>query len=870
MDAEVLINIGLNAGDVAKQLNDVTAAIVKCKAEQKLLNEQLKNGEITSVEYEQSMAAVKDEMSALTKEQKGLVAQQKILTEDSKSYADTLNGQRQRLNDLTKAYDSLDASMRDSSAGQAFRDQIREQSEAIQELEEATNRHQRNVGNYPKTITSIIPGFDKMNGVLGKLGTSMEQMSSNGGKAFSNLGKSVTAFGKAFITPPMAVVTAVLSAIVLVITKVVDAFKKNDDAMTALQKAFSAFQPIIDIVTKAFDLLATGIAAVVGWMADGVKAVLSLIPGYEDAADAAEALVQAQDDLEEAERQYTVNSARRNKEIAKLRDEVAESKDVTERMKKLREAQALEEQNLQDELKIQAEKLRIMEETAKREQDTSDETKNKIADARAAMEQAEQKYYEGHRKLQKEYNKYQNEAIKGLSKQRQELYLNISAQLEQAEATRTQLKATLDLYVAMTKDTSSTMYKLMTDKLKSLDAEIAEETKKVDALLKESERNMAKTSSNRVKAKEDDKKAMEKLAADLEKVNNKILDDDERTRAELKKRYDEDAATLQSALDKKLISQEEYYIKLQALEVQYFDTLEANEEKRAADEEAKLQEKAKKAAAEEEFLAQTRLDIINTKKAETEEEELVLEQERFEAERNLANIQLEQTLMDMSLSEEQKQAIRDKFAAEEEAAEQAHEDNLTNIKKKGDAARLKAAQAQMKAQADLLGNLGDALMAFGEDNEEAAKAAKILNVGKVMMESGVALATGIAQSQDIPFPGNLAAMAATIAAITTNMVTAIKQVESAKFAAGGIVPGTYDAKDSVRASLSGGEMVLNPAQQKKLFEVANVGMSESFDYERMAAAVAVGVSELPAPVLDYKEFTTFEDNVAVVDELSRI
>lgn len=866
MDAEVLINIGLNAGDVAKQLNDVTAAIVKCKAEQKLLNEQLKNGEITSVEYEQSMAAVKDEMSALTKEQKGLVVQQKILTEDSKSYSDTLNGQRQRLNDLTKAYDSLDASMRDSSAGQAFRDQIREQSEAIQELEEATNRHQRNVGNYPKTITSIIPGFDKLNGVMGNLGVSMDGFSKKGFKAFTDVGKSVVNFSKTLLASPIGVLTLVVAAVM----KIVDAFKKNDAAMTALQKAFSAFQPIIDIVTKAFDLLATGIAAVVGWMADGVKAVLSLIPGYEDAADAAEALVQAQDDLEEAERQYTVNSARRNKEIAKLRDEVAESKDVTERMKKLREAQALEEQNLQDELKIQAEKLRIMEETAKREQDTSDETMNKIADARAAMEQAEQKYYEGHRKLQKEYNKYQSEAIKGLSKQRQEMYLNISAQLEQAEATRTQLKATLDLYVAMTKDTSSTMYKLMADRLKSLDAEIAEETKKVDALLKESERNMAKTSGNRAKAKEDEKKAMEKLAADLEKVNNKILDDDERTRAELKKRYDEDAATLQAALDKKLISQENYYIQLQALEVQYFDTLEANEEKRAAEEEAKLQEKAKKAAAEEEFLAQTRLDIINTKKAETEEEELALEQERFEAERNLANIQLEQTLMDMSLSEEQKQAIRDKFAAEEEAAKQSHEDKMTDIEKRGQAARLKAAQTQMEQQAKLFGNLSNLLEVIGEDNEEAAKAAKILNVGKVMMESGVALATGIAQSQDIPFPGNLAAMAATVAAITTNMIVAIKQVESAKFATGGIVPGTYDAKDSVRASLSGGEMVLNPAQQKRLFEVANVGMSESFDYERMAAAVAVGVSEMPAPVLDYKEFTTFEDNVAVVDELSRI
>ena len=335
MDAEVLINIGLNAGDVAKQLNDVTDAIVKCKAEQKLLNEQLKNGEITSVEYEQSMAAVKDEMSALTKEQKGLVAQQKILTEDSKSYADTLNGQRQRLNDLTKAYDSLDASMRDSSAGQAFRDQIREQSEAIQQLEEATNRHQRNVGNYPKTITSIIPGFDKMNGVLGKLGTSMEQMSSNGGKAFSNLGKSVTTFGKAFITPPIAVITAVLSAIVLVVTKVVDAFKKNDDAMTALQRAFSAFQPIIDVVNKAFEYLATTIANVVTVAGQAVTAIMSLIPGYEEAAAAADKLVVEQDKLEDSEREYTVNSAKRNKEIAQLRDEAAAAGDPSVRVKKM-------------------------------------------------------------------------------------------------------------------------------------------------------------------------------------------------------------------------------------------------------------------------------------------------------------------------------------------------------------------------------------------------------------------------------------------------------------------------------------------------------------------------------------------------------
>lgn len=825
MDAEVLINIGLNAGDVAKKLNDVTAAIVKCKAEQKLLNEQLKNGEITSVEYEQSMVAVKDEMSALTKEQKGLVAQQKILTEDSKSYADTLNGQRQRLNDLTKAYDSLDESMRDSSAGQAFRDQIREQSEAIQQLEEATNRHQRNVGNYPKTITSIIPGFDKMNGVLDKLGTSMEEMSTNGGKAFSNLGKNVITFGKAFITPPIAVITAVLSAIVLVVTKVVDAFKKNDDAMTALQRAFSVFQPVIDITNKAFEGLATVLAKVVTVAADAVNAVMSLIPGYKEAAAEADKLVVEQDKLEDVEREYTINSAKRNKDIAKLRDEAAASGDPSVRMKKMQEAINLEAKNLEDEKKIKEKQLELLEKKAKKEADTSDEMKNKIAAARAAMYKAEEAYYTGTRRLQAQLRSAQDEI----------------AREEAAKA------------------------KAAADEAKRRN----EEAKRRREERKRAEEQAAKEAAAQAKAEADTLAELQKQAEDMRIAAIKDADDkalQERMAAgnreidELKKKYAEDKTL--TAESREILNQ---------IIIQKRHELDAQLEQMEADAfEAKKQAAADRAVEEQETIMNLRKDALAAKTAEDEADEIALEEERFQTQLALMQLQMQQELESLDLTEAEKQAIRDKYAAIELQAWQEYEDKKTEIKKKGDEARLKMAQIQMQAQADLLGNLGNALLEFGKDNEKAAKAAKILNVGKVMMESGVALAKGIAQSQAVPFPGNLAAMAATIAAITTNMAMALKQVEGAKFATGGIVPGTYDAKDSVRASLSGGEMVLNPAQQKRLFEVANVGMSESFDYERMAAAVAVGVSELPAPVLDYKEFTTFEDNVATVDELSRI
>ena len=821
MDAEVLINIGLNAGDVAKQLNDVTAAIVKCKAEQKLLNEQLKNGEITSVEYEQSMAAVKDEMSALTKEQKGLVAQQKILTEDSKSYADTLNGQRQRLNDLTKAYDSLDASMRDSSAGQAFRDQILEQVEAVKELEEATGRHQRNVGNYPKTITSIIPGFDKLNGVMENLGVSMDDFSKKGFKAFTDVGKSVVNFSKTLLASPIGVLTLIVAAVM----KVVDAFKKNDDAMTALERAFSVFQPVIDVVNKAFEGLATVLAKVVTVAADAVNAVMSLIPGYEEAAAAADKLVVEQDKLEDVEREYTINSAKRNKDIAKLRDEAAAAGDPSVRMKKMQEAINLEAKNLEDEKKIKEKQLELLEKKAKQEADTSDEMKNKIAAARAAMYQAEEAYYTGTRRLQAQLRSAQDEI----------------AREEAAKA------------------------KAAADEAKRRN----EEAKRRREERKRAEEQAAKEAAAQAKAEADTLAELQKQAEDMRIAAIKDADDKALQERMAAGNREIDALKVKYETDKTLTAESREILNQIIIQKQH--ELDAQLEQMEADAfEAKKQAAADRAVEEQETILNARKETIAAKTAEDEAEEIALEDERFQTQMALMQLQVQQELESLDLTEAEKQAIRDKYAALEEQAKQAHEDNLTNIQNKGEAARLKAAQAQMKAQADLLGGLGDALMAFGEENKEVTKAAKILNVGKVMMESGVAMATGIAQAQTIPPPGNLVAMAATIAAITANIAVALKQVQSVKFATGGIVPGTYDAKDSVRASLSGGEMVLNPAQQKRLFEVANVGMSESFDYERMAAAVAVGVSEMPAPVLDYKEFTTFEDNVAVVDELSRI
>ena len=575
---QIIIDFETNAASTVSDMAKVKGQIDELKKAQKELQDIKKqNGSLTEAEaeqYEQLGLQIKTLGNTYRQLQSEGVGAMTALHDSGEAYSDSIAGMRAQLSDLTKIYDNLSEAQRQSSQGLELQSNINDLTSQLKILEEETGRFQRNVGNYPEQITAIIPGISQLDGALGKLGLSFNGLATSGTKAFSQIGNSFTTLGKAFLSNPVGIV---LTGLVLVVTKLVDAFKKNDDAMTELQKAFTVFEPIIEGVNFLFDKLAEGIAFVIGGMADLGKAVLSLIPGYEKSQKAAEGLVQAQDDLEEAEREYTINSARRNKEIARLRDEATENPDVTKRMKALKEAQKLEEENLKEELKIAQERVRIREEQAKKDKDTSDETKNEIAKMRADMLKAEQTYYEGHRKLQKEYNRYQKEAISGLSKERQEIYKNIEAQLQEAKAKKANLEATMKIYAATTHDTSSAIYKMMEKGLSSLNAEIDPLQKKIDAMLKESENAQKKAD----KVSKSTKDNGDELKKNLEKLNEELLNDNDAVLKQLKNDYDEDIKTLQNALKEKLISEDEYYDKLQQREILYNDAVVKQNEQMA-------------------------------------------------------------------------------------------------------------------------------------------------------------------------------------------------------------------------------------------------------------------------------------------------
>lgn len=145
------------------------------------------------------------------------------------------------------------------------------------------------------------------------------------------------------------------------------------------------------------------------------------------------------------------------------------------------------------------------------------------------------------------------------------------------------------------------------------------------------------------------------------------------------------------------------------------------------------------------------------------------------------------------------------FKARQLAAQQQYVDAKEALAQK----EIEIEQTKFEAAAQITGALSGLFEELGESNKSFAILSKTLALAEIAINTGKAIAAGVAQSQSVPFPGNLAAIASTVATVLANITTAISTVKSAKFATGGLVtgPGT-GTSDSIPAMLSNGESVM--------------------------------------------------------------
>jgi len=218
------------------------------------------------------------------------------------------------------------------------------------------------------------------------------------------------------------------------------------------------------------------------------------------------------------------------------------------------------------------------------------------------------------------------------------------------------------------------------------------------------------------------------------------------------------------------------------------------------------------------------------------------------------------------------------------------EKNMQDATTKRNKAYAESVATQLDAAQQIGEGFQQVLEAFAGDNETLAAFAKTVALFNIALSTGEAIAKGIAAAQDVPFPGNLAAIATTIAAVLANvakakqLLSSEKQPKAPKFATGGIVTGQGSGtSDSIVANLSNGESIMTASATSMFGPVLSAlnqigggvpinvvqAAQQQIGEDMLTRSFSRALEKMPRPVMDYSEYTDFVSKVELQERLSR-
>lgn len=250
----------------------------------------------------------------------------------------------------------------------------------------------------------------------------------------------------------------------------------------------------------------------------------------------------------------------------------------------------------------------------------------------------------------------------------------------------------------------------------------------------------------------------------------------------------------------------------------------------------------------------------------------------------IANLKQALALMGFTSEEEMQQLLNNLLKQEKTFSQQT------------EAVMKKTAASVAQSIGTIANSLLDLMNAIGEDNAEMSNFLE----GVAYMQIGVNMAVGISEAiaagSGVPFPGNLAAIAAGVAAVVSGIASAIstykqyhKQVSSPKFAEGGYVSGEKGV-DKIPAWLSDGEYVIKRKRVKELgvpfLDALNQGKSvvgrthfaeggyvnsnitNIVMNEEMRSMMIDAMNEIQ-PIVSVKEITNVQNKVRAKESVAR-
>ena len=886
-EEQIILDIKVNYEDAITQIANYRTKIDELTASKKNLekeNENLKKSEgdnsAQMMENQKQIEAInaelkqeKDAVRELSKEvQNGL--------KQDKEKEGSLRGLRAELSNTTKEYDALSRAEREGAKGKELADKINNITTELKNAEAATQRYYRNVGNYENAIQNALGANSRWYQGLQALSNGMSGGFKN---AVTGATQAVSAFGKqllALLANPIVATIAAIAGAFMLLSK---AIKSDEESQQRLNAILAPFNRILQFGIKILQEFAARILSVVeaggkllGWAASMIEKLPIIgnqMKSVNDELRASIELEQMKYEIEKASRINEVQNAKDALEVAKLRNMVKDTENFTakQRLQMLTRANALEEAQMKRNVELAKQKLKVLQ--AQAAMTKNDKAVNDaLAQAEAAVYNAERDYYQGTIRLKAQMQQTRNEILKGGKSTAVAATRNIQtaandrqqAIKEAAEKERNAIRQAEDALLAL------------------LEEGVEKQRKTIELQYTRQIEDLRKTLSTEKNLTEKARESINQTITALEQKKiqelKKLSDEEVKTRIETEQRIIQNIlATVKEGSEQELNLKRLQLDNEEAMEVAQAqkDVADAEERERLI-----LSIHAKYNAEREkmdEEAYNAYLDKL-TSETETRFKTAIAQAGNNELEVLRLNMDMRKTLLDEAQQREGESI--EAFNLRKLEMENQFQESKKALAEK----EVAIEQGKLQAMAGVANGMSSIFEAMGEDNEDFARLSKVLALAEIAINTGKAIAAGVAQAQSVPYPANLVAIATTVATVLANIATAIKTVKSAKFAQGGTIQGIGSGtSDSISARVSNGESV-NTAQATSLFSpllsalnqlgggvpIVATSPQQQIGEDMLANAFARGAAMLPNPVVSVEEINTTNERVQVIERLSRM
>ena len=883
---QIILDIQVNYDQAITQISefrskieDLTKAKQALEAENKLLDKSDEEEAAQWMENQKQIEALNAELKQEKDTVRELAKEVQNGLKQDKEKEGSLRGLRAELSNTTKEFDALSRTEREGAKGRELADKINNITTELKEAEAATQRYYRNVGNYENAIQNAL-------GANSKWFTSLQAISGGMQGGFKNAvtgaTQAVGAFGKQLLALLANPVVLIIAGIAAAFKLLSDAIQNNEENTDRMTKILAPFHRILELISNQLQMLAGMILSVVeagGKMLSWVMNMMEKVPILGQYF--ADLNAEMRDSIDMEREAQAIRNEHRKEEVEQAKTSLESQRLLTKAYDKANYSAKERLEFLRKATKIEQDRADAAERLAKWELDwanrraatskNDDKTNDDLAAKEAAYYQAQQQREALQNSLKQREGrllaqiKSEENAAANAAKARGEAAKKASE--EAAKAHEAELR-----YIRQYEDV---LVQLITDEQekqrKTLELQYARQIEDLrNALVKE--KNLTQ------KARE----AINNTIIALEK--RKVQEMKRLSDEELQERIKNEQTIIQNILETvKAGSEAEFNLK----RLQYDNEEKmaiAEAEKNVADAEQREQMitaiHAKYNALREKMDEEAYNAYLDKIQQETTQR---FETQILQAGNNELEVLRIQMNMRQTLLEEAQQKEGETIEAFNLRKLQM-EKEYNDAKKAYTDAEIQMEQGKYQAMADIAGGLSSVFEAMGEDNEDFARLSKVLALAEIAINTGKAIAAGVASAQSIPYPGNLVAIATTVATVLANIATAIKTVKSAKFAKGGTVQGAGSTtSDSIQARVSNGESI-NTAQATSLFSpllsalnqmgggvpIVSVSPQQQIGEDMLANAFARGAAMMPRPVVSVEEINTVSNRVEVLERLSRM